>query len=82
MSQYIENDDSIIFHPGYYIEEVVSESGLTNEEFADKLEIFSVELGLLIAGEVSLSEDVAVKLAEETGTSVGYWMNLQKGYNM
>mgnify|MGYP000814655684 FL=1 len=29
MSNYIEYDDKIAFHPGYYIKEMVEESGLT-----------------------------------------------------
>lgn len=29
MSNYIEYNDKIAFHPGYYIKEIVEESGLT-----------------------------------------------------
>ena len=81
MSRYIENDDRIIFHPGYYIEEFVDESGLTKEGFAEKVEMSSEDFELLIEGKKSLSEDMAVKLARVMGTSVEYWMNLQNRYD-
>ena len=32
MGNYIEYDDKMAFHPGYYIKEIVEESGLTQEE--------------------------------------------------
>lgn len=31
MNNYIEYNDKIAFHPGYYIKEIVDESGLTQE---------------------------------------------------
>ena len=37
MSNYIEYDDKIAFHPGYYIKEIVEESGLTQEDFAKEI---------------------------------------------
>ena len=36
MSNYIEYNDRIAFHPGYYIKEIVEESGLTQEDFAKR----------------------------------------------
>ena len=35
MSNYIAYGDKIAFHPGYYIEEIVIDSGLSEEEFAE-----------------------------------------------
>ena len=37
MSNYIEYNDTIAFHPGYYIKEIVEESGLTQEDFNTEL---------------------------------------------
>ena len=33
MSNYIEYNDKIAFHPGYYIKEIIEESGLSPKEF-------------------------------------------------
>ena len=81
MSNYIECDDKIAFHPGYYIKEIVEESGLTQEDFAKRLDTTPKNLSLLIRGEQSLSIDIAMKLSRMIGTSVSYWLNLQNAYD-
>ena len=81
MSNYIEYDDRIAFHPGYYIKEIIDESGLTQRDFAYRLDTTSKNLSLLIRGEQSLSIDIAMKLSRMMGTSVSYWLNLQNAYD-
>ncbi len=81
MSNYIEYNDKIAFHPGYYIKEIVDESGLTQEDFAKRLDTTPKNLSLLIRGEQSLSIDIAMKLSRLVGTSVNYWLNLQNAYD-
>ncbi|MDE6212086.1 MAG: HigA family addiction module antidote protein [Lachnospiraceae bacterium] len=81
MSNYMEYNDTIAFHPGYYIKEIVEESGLTQEDFAKRLDTTPKNLSLLIRGEQSLSIDIAMKLSRMIGTSVNYWLNLQNAYD-
>ncbi len=81
MSNYIEYNDTIAFHPGYYIKEIVTESGLTQEDFAKRLDTTPKNLSLLIRGEQSLSIDIAMKLSRMIGTSVNYWFNIQNAYD-
>ncbi len=81
MSNYIEYNDTIAFHPGYYVKEIVDESGLTQEDFAKRLDTTPKNLSLLVRGEQSLSIDIALKLSRMIGTSVGYWLNLQNAYD-
>lgn len=81
MSSYIEYKDKVAFHPGYYIKEMVEESGLTQEDFAKRLDTTPKNLSLLVRGEQNLSVDIAMKLSRLSGTSIGYWLNLQKGYD-
>lgn len=81
MSNYIEYNDTIAFHPGYYIKEIVEESGLTQEDFAKRLDTTPKNLSLLIRGEQNLSIDIAMKLSRMMGTSVNYWLNLQNAYD-
>lgn len=81
MSNYIEYNDTIAFHPGYYIKEIVDESGLTQEDFAKRLDTTPKNLSILIRGEQSLSIDIAMKLSRMLGTSVTYWLNLQNAYD-
>lgn len=81
MSNYIEYNDTIAFHPGYYIKEIVDESGLTQEDFAKRLDTSPKNLSLLIRGEQNISIDIAMKLSRMIGTSVNYWLNLQNAYD-
>ena len=81
MSNYIEYNDTIAFHPGYYLKELVDESGLTQEDFAKRLGTTPKNLSVLIRGEQSLSVDVAAKLSRMLGTTIAYWLNLQQAYD-
>lgn len=81
MSNYIKYNDKVAFHPGYYIKELVEESGLTQEDYAKRLDTTPKNLSILVRGEQSLSNDIAMKLSRLTGTSIGYWLNLQKAYD-
>ncbi|QDW74208.1 HigA family addiction module antidote protein [Lachnospiraceae bacterium KGMB03038] len=80
MNNYIECNDKIAFHPGYYIKEIVEQSGLTQEDFAKRLDTTPKNLSLLIRGEQSLSIDISMKLSRMLGTSVDYWLRLQNTY--
>ena len=81
MSNYIEYKDSMAFHPGYYIQEIVEESGLTQADFAKRLDTTPKNLSKLIRGEQRLSVDMAMKLSKMLGTSIEYWLNLQNAYD-
>lgn len=81
MSNYIEYNNKIAFHPGYYIKEIVEESGLTQADFAKRLDTTPKNLSLLIRGEQNLSIDIAMKLSRMIGTSVNYWLNIQNAYD-
>ena len=81
MSNYIEYNNKIAFHPGYYIKEIIEESGLTQEDFAKRLDTTPKNLSLLIRGEQNLSVDMAIKLSRMLDTSISYWLNLQNAYD-
>ena len=81
MSNYIEYNDKIAFHPGYYIKEIIEESGLSQKDFAKRLDTTPKNLSILVRGEQRLSIDIAMKLSRMLGTSVDYWLNLQKSYD-
>ena len=81
MSNYVEFDDKIAFHPRYYIEEMIDDGGLTQEDLAERLGITQDHLSILIRGEQSLSVDIATKLSEVLGTSVPNWLNLHRAFD-
>ena len=81
MSNYFEYDDKIAFHPGYYIKELVEESGLTQGDFAKRLGTTPKNLSILIRGEQNLSIEMAAKLSRMLGTTTAFWLNLQQTYD-
>lgn len=81
MSNVLEYNDKLIIHPGYYIKEIIEESGLTQDDFAKRLDMTPENLSALVWGEQALSLDIAEKLAKMLGTSVEYWLNLQTAYD-
>ena len=81
MSNFIEYNDKMVFHPGYYIKEIIEESGMTQEDYAKRLDTTAKNLSLLIRGEQSLSIDMAIKLSKMMDTSIVYWLNLQQAYD-
>lgn len=74
-------NNTIVFHPGSYIEDIIDDMGITQSEFAKKLNITEKTLDKLINGLIPLSEDLAEKLSKLTGTSVKLWLNLQQKYD-
>ena len=81
MSSYVEYHDKIAFHPGYYIKEIVEESGLTQEDFAKRLGTTPKNLCVLMNGDQNLSIDIAAKLSRMLGTTVAYWLRIQQAYD-
>ena len=81
MSNCIEYRGSMAFHPGYYNQEIVEESGLTQAGFAKRLDTTPKNLRKLIRGEQRLSVDMAMKLSKMLGTSIEYWLNSQSAYD-
>ena len=81
MSNYIEYNDKVAFHPGYYLKEIVEDSGLTQEDFAKRLGTTPKNLSILLKGDQSLSIDIASKLSRMLGTTISYWLNLQQAFD-
>lgn len=81
MSNEVSYKQLIAFHPGSYVEEIVDELNITQNEFAERLGTSSKTLSKIINGEERISTDVANKLAKTTGVSIKTWLNLQATYD-
>lgn len=81
MSNFIEHKDSVAFHPGYYLEEIIQDGSLTKQELANRIDMTEADLSKLISAEQSLSADTAMRLSNALGTSPEYWLNLQHAYD-
>ena len=80
MSNYIEYNDKIAFHPGYYIKEIIEESGLLRK-ICKTIRYHAKEFKYSGTWGAKLINRYSMKLSRMLGTSVEYWLNLQKSYD-
>ena len=77
----VEYKDVIAFHPGQYIGELIEDYQMTQNEFAEKLELSPTIISKLVNGDESISNDLAQKLEKLTNISMKTWLNLQASYD-
>lgn len=74
--------DLIAFHPGAYVEEIIEDLNITQQEFAQRLGVSAKTISKLVNGEESISKETANKLSKLTGISIETWLNLQNAYDI
>lgn len=81
MNNTVEYKDIYAFHPGCYLQDIIEEMEITQEEFAIRLGTSAKTISKVVNGEANLSKDLALKLSNMLGTSVDIWLNLQSTYD-
>lgn len=81
MNNIKEYNDIYAFHPGCYVQDIIEDMEITQEEFAVRLGTTPKTISKLINGEINLSKDIALKLSNMFGTSIELWLNLQTTYD-
>lgn len=81
MNNFIEYNDIVAFHPGYYVEEIIEDMGISQAEFATRMGTTAKTLSNLVNGQINLSNNLAKKIAVMLGTSPDVWLNLQSAYD-
>lgn len=69
-------------HPGQVLADELAEIGMTAAELARELHVPSNRLYQLIAGKRAMTADTALRLEQWLGVEAGFWMNLQKSYEL
>ena len=77
-----EYENIIAFHPGFYIEEIIEELEMTQEEFAKRLDVSAKTISKLINAQIPLSDILASKISIMLGISAETLINLQKTYDL
>jgi len=80
MSNKIEYDELIAFHPGYYVKGLIEEMGITQEELAKRMQATPKYISDLVNGRINLTDEMVLKLSIVFGTSTGLWLNLNQKY--
>lgn len=76
----VEYKELIAFHPGYYLNDIIEDMGITQDEFSKRLGTTGKHLSDLLRAKIKLSDEIALKLSIMFGTSIDVWLNLQKTY--
>ena len=69
-------------HPGEVLAGELDELDMTAAEVARALHVPSNRLYQLISGKRAMTADTALRLEQWLGVSAGFWMNLQKRYEL
>ena len=77
----LEYKEIAAFHPGYYIADIIDDMGISQDEFAARMGTTGKTLSKLMNGQISLSNELAQKLAAMLGTGIDVWTNLQSEYD-
>ena len=76
----LEYKNQIVFHPGYYIKEMLGYEGMSQVALASRLQISEKSVSDLLRGKSNLSDEMAMHLSIVFGTSVSLWLNLNQKY--
>ncbi len=66
--------------PGATIREQLTDRGMSQKEFAARMNMSEKHISRLVNGEVQLTPDVAVRLETVLGIPAGFWSNLEAIY--
>lgn len=72
--------DWLIPPPGTTIADLLEERGWTQKELASRLDCTPKHVNLLIKGNVSINEEMALKLERVLGSTVGFWLSREARY--
>ena len=76
----IRSNTYIATPPGSTIKEQLEDRGMTQKEFAARLDMSEKHISKLINGEVILTAEMAVKLEMVLGIPASFWTNLESIY--
>ena len=70
-------------HPGeILLKEFLEPQGISQSQLAEAADVDKRRINDVVRGRRTITADIAVRLAHCFGTSVEFWMNLQKQYEI
>src|SRR5215472_2306564 len=69
-------------HPSEILADELAELHKTPTELAREIHVPANRISQLIAGKRAMTADTALRLEKWLGVSAGFWMNLQKRYEL
>ena len=70
-------------HPGeMLLEEFLRPLGISQADFAERIGVSYVRLNSVVNGRRGVSSDTALRLERATGMGAGFWLNLQRDWDL
>lgn len=69
-------------HPGEHLAEELKELGISAAALARQIEVPVNRITAILHGQRAVTADTALRLGHWFGTSPGFWLNLQKLYEL
>ena len=69
-------------HPGEILRDELDALEISANTFAKALDVPGNRITTILAGQRGISADTALRLSRYLGTTAGFWMNLQKSYEL
>lgn len=69
-------------HPGLFLQELMTEYGLTQYALAKTIGVQPIRIGPIVAGKRAITPDTALRLARCFGTDAQSWVNWQAHYDL
>ena len=73
---------TIKVHPGLVLKDELEERGLTQTQIATHIGVLPKTINEICRGKRGISAEMAVLLARALGASPGFWLNLQKNWEL
>ncbi|KGF03403.1 HigA family addiction module antitoxin [Anaerococcus lactolyticus] len=77
----VSYENLIAFHPGSYIEDIIDDLNLSQDEFARRMDVSAKTVSKIINGKSRVTNELAEKLDRFTGISYDTWIKLQSSYD-
>ncbi len=77
---YIEQNNKLIFFPGYYLKENIEEEYFTLFELEEGLQLNNKDMLSLLDGKLHLTDEIANRLASYLGTCKQLWLNIENSW--
>jgi len=69
-------------HPGLVLKDELEEIGVTQTQLATHIGVLPKTINEICRGKRGISAEMAWKLSQSLGASPGFWLNLQKNWEL
>ena len=70
----------MVFPPGETLKELLGAIGMSEAEFAERMDAGNKEINSILQGDAPVKEDLALRMERVLGVPASFWKNLEQQY--